>query len=191
MKESQLPKGFFQKNKLDNMSAAKLLHASMDGEMQEVMETGMDKTAFRDEIQREKEAIANLSSAEEVIRFMRGKFSMVNQALLTQKALSMQDEVMPLLLRRYRTNMQDTFLETAMIITSEADQKYIDQVKTMYPEIQDVYAKSLACLLFGYRKQEDMLPLLLSEYERMKKDYPQENLCQAPLLGIYILFDKT
>ena len=33
-------------------------------------------------------------------------------------------------------------------------------------------------------------PLLLKEYERMKREYPEESLCQGPLLGLYAMYDK-
>ena len=60
----------------------------------------------------------------------------------------------------------------------------------MYGEIRNPYAQSMACLIFGMRKQEDMLPLLLKEYQRMKEAPGEEKLCQGPLLAIYILFDE-
>lgn len=65
------------------------------------------------------------------------------------------------------------------------------QLKTLYPEIRNPYAQSMACLVFGIQKQEDTLPLLLAEYQRLKKEFPEESLCQGPLLAIYILYDKA
>ena len=53
-----------------------------------------------------------------------------------------------------------------------------------------LFRSSMACLIFGMRKQEDMLPLLLKEYQRMKEAPGEEKLCQGPLLAIYILFDE-
>ena len=49
----------------------------------------------------------------------------------------------------------------------------------------------MACLVFGIQKQEDTLPLLLTEYQRLQKEFPEESLCQGPLLAIYILYNKA
>ena len=71
------------------------------------------------------------------------------------------------------------------------DTSCMEQMKAIYPNIRNPYAQSKACLLFGMRKQTDTLPLLLREYERMKKSYPHDSFAEGPLLGIYLLFDKA
>ena len=92
------------------------------------------------------------------------------------------------MLRRLRTSFQEKFVETAVYTLAHAEQAYVDQLIEMYSEIRNPYAQSMACLVFGVQEREDTVELLLREYERLKKDYPEESYCQGPLLAIYILY---
>ena len=61
----------------------------------------------------------------------------------------------------------------------------------MYEEIRNPYAQSMACVVFGVQRIERADSLLLNEFKRMKKEYPQESLFQGPLLGLHILYEKV
>ena len=56
------------------------------------------------------------------------------------------------------------------------------------PDIRDPYARSMACVVFGMHDCEEMIPMLLREYERFRKDYPDEEYEQGPLLALYQLY---
>jgi len=198
MDDKLLPKKFFKDNPLADISAPLLTYFSMKLEAQKLLQdkvwAGLQKVipAQRvEEVGDEEEEISRLENGEAVVAFMRHGYDVANRGELCRKALSIQDEVFPLMLRRFRTSFQSEFVEISAQALSQGKQIYIDQLKAMYPEIRNPYAQSMACLVFGVQRQEDTLPLLLSEYERMKSEYPGEGLCQGPLLAIYILYDKA
>ena len=195
--ESLLPKNFFKNEPLEEMSTAILAHFSMTALFADRMEAAVeeildDKLPAERKVQiaAEKEAIAKLAGGEEAVRFIRKGFDIINRPTLCKKLLTMQEEVMPPLLRRFRTSFQDEVVETTAFCLAYGELEYVEQVKAMYGEIRNPYAQSMACLIFGMRKQEDMLPLLLREYQRMKNAHTEESLCQGPLLAIYLLFDE-
>ena len=197
MDQSLLPKNFFKNEPLEEMSTAILAHFSMTALFADQMEAAVeeildDKLPAERKVQiaAEKEAIAKLAGGEEAVRFIRKGFDIINRPTLCKKLLTMQEEVMPPLLRRFRTSFQDEVVETTAFCLAYGELEYVEQVKAMYGEIRNPYAQSMACLIFGMRKQEDMLPLLLREYQRMKKAHTEESLCQGPLLAIYLLFDE-
>lgn len=198
MEYNQLPKGFFAKNRLIQLSAANIAYFSMTDKFDERLENEIFDLAKRemspqrlDKINREREKISRLETGEEFVRFMRSEYDISNRSRLCKRALTMQAAVIPPMLNRFRTSMQETFIEAAVHILAHAEQCYVDQLKALYPEIRNSYAQSMACLVFGIQKQEDTLPLLLAEYRRMQQDYPAESLCQGPLLAIYILYNKA
>ena len=195
--ESLLPKNFFKNEPLEEMSTAILAHFSMTALFADRMEAAVeeildDKLPAERKVQiaAEKEAIAKLAGGEEAVRFIRKGFDIINRTTLCKKLLTMQEEVMPPLLRRFRTSFQDEVVETTAYCLVYGELEYVEQLKAMYGEIRNPYAQSMACLIFGMRKQEDMLPLLLREYQRMKNAHTEESLCQGPLLAIYLLFDE-
>lgn len=198
MEYNQLPKGFFKKNPLIELSPANIAYFSMtagfdedlEAEVFDLIEKEID-TQRLDKINREREEIPNLETGEDFVRFMRSNYDISNRSMLCKRALTMQEAVIPPMLHRFRTSMQDMFIEAAVYILAHAEQTYVDQLKALYPEIRNPYAQSMACLVFGIQKQEDTLPLLLAEYQRLQKEFPEESLCQGPLLAIYILYNKA
>ena len=198
MDKKLLPKGFFSKNPLKKMSAAQIAYFSMDIAFdEEIHEVIFDQIAEdidierMEKIQSEAEKISQLKSGEQIVRFMRTEYDIINRWKLCQKALSMQEEVVPLMLQRLRTNKQDMFIESSIQILAYCEPVYLEQLKAMYHEIRNPYTQSMACLVFGMRHEEDTLQLLLEEYDRFKKEYVEEDFSQGPLLAINILYGKA
>lgn len=197
MNERILPKNFFRNNPFQKFFAAQIAHFKMtigfETEIDKMMEEGVSQGIVaerRTSIAEEKDKIEGFSTAEEVVAFMRTKFDSVNQNLLCRKALTMQETVIPLMLQRYRTTLQDMFVDTSVQILAHAEKCHVERLMEIYDQIRNPYAKSMACLVIGMRKTEDAVPLLLKEYERMKREYTEESFCQGPLLGLYAMYDK-
>ena len=198
MNTELLPKNFFRDNTLDEMSvplfAQFFMTAYFDDKVHnaisESLEGIMDPER-KAKIKEEQEKISRLETGEEVVKFIRGDYDVLNQTLLCKKALTMQAEVMPPLLRRFKTSLQDRVTEVTVYILGHAEREYVDQLIEMYSEIRSPYAQSMACLALGVQKREDELPFLLREYERFKREYPAKRYCQGPLLAIYILHGKA
>ena len=190
-----LPKNFFKKNPLNPTSAYNIALYILDPDFEEDMfnrlldkedETG-DSSSL-DQIDKEEEEIRALSDAEAVVKRMRQSIAMLNRSVLADQALSMWEETMPLILRRFRTSSQTEFIETAFHVLAEADDSVIEPLKELYPDIRDPYARSMACVVFGMHDCEEMIPMLLREYERFREDYPDEEYEQGPLLALYQLY---
>ena len=195
MDKKLLPKNFFKDNPLDQLSAAQIAYFAMTAGFEEkfrdIVQNVLDETLAsgrKAQIAAEAAAISRLETGDEIVKFMRSDYDIANREILCKKALTMQAKVMPSMLRRLRTSFQEKFVETAVYTLAHAEQAYVDQLIEMYSEIRNPYAQSMACLVFGVQEREDTVELLLREYERLKKDYPEESYCQGPLLAIYILY---
>ena len=194
----KLPKSFFKSNPLEKMSTAIIADFSLTVEFNDRLHAEMEKILderISDErhikIARDKEEVEHLDSGEAVVTYMRKDHDNVADPMFCKKALTMEAEVAPLILKRYKTTGQDRFVELAFRILAKADKKYTQQLFEEYREIRDRYAQAMACLLFGEHEMEDAVPLLLKEYERFKKEYPDESLNQAPLLALHILYGEA
>ena len=198
MNKEMLPKRFFKDNPIEELSAANISYFKMmlasKTETQQMVEDRVSMGITperRASIAEEKKTIAALSTGDEIVTFMRREFDIINQNLLSQKVISMQEQAIPVMLRRYRTTLQDVFVDTAVQILAQAEKHHAEALLEMYPEIRNPYAKSMACLVFGMQHLEQAAPLLYEEYERMKREYTKESLCQGPLLGLHILYGKA
>ena len=198
MDKKLLPKNFFKDNPLDKMSAPLIAHFSMTAGFNEKLQKaiwdileGEIEPERKARIEEEKAEIARLETGDAIVKFIRNDYDIANRETLCKKILTMQAEVLPPLLRRFQTSFQDSVTETTVYILGHAEREYVDQLIEMYPEIRNPYAQSMACVALGVQEREDTLPLLLREYERLKRQYPEESYCQGPLLAIYILYGKA
>ena len=198
MDKKLLPRNFFWYNLLDKMSAPLIAHFSMTAGFDEKLQNaiwdileGEIEPERKARIEEEKAEIARLETGDAIVKFIRNDYDIANRETLCKKILTMQAEVLPPLLRRFQTSFQDSVTETTVYILGHAEREYVDQLIEMYPEIRNPYAQSMACVALGVQEREDTLPLLLREYERLKRQYPEESYCQGPLLAIYILYGKA
>ena len=193
-KKKLLPRNFFKDNPMDELSAARLAYTMMiamwNDEFQNRMWDVLRQTVEPERIEvieAEKMKISNLEDGDEIVTFIRKGYDIVNREFLCKKILTMQDDVMPPLLRRFRTSRQDTLIETTIYTLAHAAPVWIDQLIQMYPEICSPYAQSMACLVFGVQKREETMELLLREHDRLKREYPEESYDQGPLLALDLL----
>ncbi len=197
MSKKLIPNKFFKENPLEDISSARATLFMMTDELNEIInkmicEDTEDELIKQDleKLEEEKVKISNLKNGEEVFNFIRKGFSNFNMSILREKVLSIQEETIPYLLRRYRTSQLDKFIEAVVEIISFADMKYTDELYNIYKNIANPYAQSMACLVFAVQKRIDMLPFLMSEYYRFLELYPDDEFCEGPLVAIYHLCGK-
>ncbi len=198
MNSELLPDNFIKKHPLKKFSAAmfadfqiRLVNADeINAEMNKFIIPRIGQNRREAVFQGEKQ-IEAAETAEEIVAQMRKKNEMILIPLLCKKALAIQDQVMPLILRRYKTTVQDQFIDASVQIFGNADRKYTMDLFHQYREICSEYARSMACLLFGEHGIEESIPLLLSEYERFMKDRSEDSFEQGPLFALHILCGKT
>lgn len=197
MKNTQLPKYFFEDNPLMDLSAALLTHfriitlmmQELNEQINEIVVPAMEKSRYEQYIA-EKEGIMNLNKAEDIISYMRKIKDPSNISLLIQKALEYQDDLIPLVLERLRKSGHDVFIENAAILIANADEKYTEQLYEIFPDIRNAYARSELCVVFGVKKKMEYTQLLMEQFKKIKEERPDADYEQGPLLALYLIYDK-
>lgn len=198
MGEYVIHKSFFKQNPLDEISSAiiadfslsTLFNDELNAEIEKIV-NGQIEDERKAQILADKDTVEQLSSGEDVVTYMRKKHDNVADLLFCKKAMTLESEAAPLIVKRYMTSAQDRFIELAFRILAKADKKYAEQLFREYKEIRNPYAQAMACLLFGEQEMEETVPLLMQEYKRFKQSYPKESFNQAPLLALYILYGEA
>ena len=200
-KNNRLPKSYFKAHPLEKLSFARFSFFQM-AEIKLGASSAlfsMDQAATflsqerKDQITAENERIMNFQTAEDIIEGLRKEREIFCRDTIVQRALEMEDAVLPLLLRRYYTNNVDFFIEGAAQIFAHADRKYSEMLFADYSLIRAAYARAQACLVFAAQDMTQTIPLLVQEVERLRQITNQEhksNLSQAPLLALYVLNDQ-
>lgn len=199
--KNKLPKSYFKAHPLDELSFARLSFFQMAelklGVASEVFfeeQTSMLLSQERkDRITAENERIMKLQTAEEIIDALRKEREILCRDAIVQRALELEDVVLPLLLKRYQTNGVDYFIEGAAQILARADRKYSETLFADYSLIRAAYARAQACLVFAAQNMTLTIPLLVQEVERLgqvkNREY-KSDLSQAPLLALYVLNEQ-
>ena len=190
-------KAYFKKHPLEQMSPAALedfqIHIQGSDEFHNKLDEILHESTISQErwalINKQRGDISNLEDAEAIVSYMRKPLDNMADHALCSKALEMADEVCPLIIRRFKTTALDNFTELSFRILAKADPVYTRELYSCYDSIRNPYAQSFACLLFGEHKMEEAIPLLMKEYERFGREYPNESYNQGPLLALYLICD--
>ena len=56
-----------------------------------------------------------------------------------------------------------------------------------YEAVREIYARSMLCLVLGFRADTAVIPFLMRQIERFEQQFPRDSFEQAPLLALYEL----
>lgn len=193
----KLPKNFFDENPVQELSTAQLTYfhivtssiPGLNDEVEKMVVPTMEPDRL-EKYEKEREQILQINQAEEAIQCMRKIKEPQNRGILLEKVLSMQDDVMPLILKRLVNSAHDVFIETAAIALAYADMRYVEQLYDIFNDIRSPYARSEASLVFGVKKRKDFAPLLLEQYRKIKQECQEKDYEQGPLLALYLIFHE-
>lgn len=197
MEKNQLPRHFFEENQLQELSAAMLTHFRMitlavpevNEKVTEFAAPFMEQSRL-EQYQNEKDAITNLVEAEEIVAYMRKIKETTNSSLLIEKALEFQDTVIPLVLKRICKSGHDIFIENATLLLANAEDKYTEDLYDIFSDIRNAYARSELCIVFGVKKKKEYTDLILEQYVQIKKERPDCDYEQGPLLALHLIYDQ-
>lgn len=197
MQEFRLPRHFMEDNPLSELSTAQITYFQMvtvampgfNEKIAGIVVPGMENSRH-EEYEQEKNQILRSDTPEDVIKHMRKIRDPQNRNLIVEKALSMQENVMPLILKRLLTSAYDVFIENAAIILANADMKYVEQLFNIFKEIRNPYARSETSVVFGVKRRVDYTSLLLEQYLLIKQECPDKDYEQGPLLALYLIHGK-
>lgn len=197
MQNFRLTRHFFDDNPLSEFSTARITYFQMvtvslpgfNEEIEGIVVPGMD-TSRRAEYEVEKEQILKIDTAEDVIKYMRKIKEIQNRYLLVEKALALEENVMPLILKRLLNAGHDVFIENSAIILANADMKYVEQLFDIFNKIRSPYARSETSMVFGVKQRIDYTSLLLEQYKLIKQECPDKDYEQGPLMALYLIHLK-
>lgn len=181
---------FFDANPCEASSVQRFIYSTilMDGidELADkaVIESGLLGKARMENLMREREQIRAARTPDEIIKFMRIKTEMANRRTLKEQALKYEAEVLPIIIDMLTRSYNDIFIENAIDFLARVKCDCAAQLLAIYADVRYPYAQSLICILLGYKAQEDAIPWMMDEYNRLKRLYPNENHAQGPLLAL-------
>jgi len=188
---------FFKENKVANdklPSAAALCHFKikllLNQEINEETNKLISEFVFKDQKKREETVIAGKNEiesadAELVIRLMRRGVDSINQDALVYRALVFEDTVVPEVIKRLKTSLNDFFIETAARLLSICKMDIAEELINNFGDFRNPYAQSVVLLTLGFKADETHIPWLIDKYHHMKKLYPNKTYCEGAYYALY------
>jgi hypothetical protein len=94
---------------------------------------------------------------------------------------------MPKVTEMFVRSLNDSFIEHSIRLFMKSDIKYIRELIDSFDQIRSAYAQSLACIVIGFRGEENAIPWMYDKYFEMKNKYPGETFAEGPLMALYEL----
>lgn len=194
--EALLPEDFFKKHVPAEISAAKLeffcAMIPLDA-LTDVMIDAFPKEAdSADAITKDandREDIQSCTSAEELVRLMRRLIGLRTMAFFLKRLLAREEEITPILKEKLLRNKNDALTDNMVSFFIRCKKDPSDWIRETYPSIENLYVRSMLCLILGFRGNAGDAAFLKEQYFWFLKNAPDTDyqLEQGPLVGLFTL----
>ncbi len=186
-----IAKDFFKKHRLLETSPAKFEYnscksAAWNNMLMEKMK-GQEPSPEDEETAK---LIEEASTANEFFKLMRKNMSALNRFNLRSRLLNEEKEVIDLLKQKSLTSRHSLFIENALYFFLRCEENVSGWVLENYDDFTSDYLKGLYCLIIGFRGDQDAIPFLIKEAERLEALDPQGSLDQGPTLAVAELAER-
>lgn len=187
----KLLKQFFKENTTESdMPTAPALahfHLSLDSnpEANEQIRAVMNEAIFSEqpgrqaEVMAERREIEAAETCEQVLRWMRRNTDTMNQHILVQKALLLEEEIVPELIRMLQTSHNTGFIETAIRVLAGSQADVAEALISQFAATRNPYAQAMTLVALGFKAGEARIPWLIDAYQKLKRLYPEESHCEG------------
>ena len=188
---------FFKDNseKSDIPSAAAMTHFSIlledNTELKGVFNEKIEELIFsekpnrKEKVMETQKIIESITSWEEIVKLMRRGVDTMCQSILINKALEYEDELIPDVLKRFKTSLNVSFIENAVRVLARCNKDIADEIHDYYDDMRSPYAQSLALLVLGFKADDTYIPWLIDKHDKLKRSYPNENYHEGAYYALY------
>ena len=133
----------------------------------------------------EKNEIESATTYEQIINFMRRDTDPMNRNVLINKAMEFENDIVPDILKRLKTSLNDGFTETAIRVLAKSGKDIVEELIGYFDDIRNPYAQSMVLVLLGFKTDETHIPWFIKQYDKLKKLYPNETYCEGAYYALY------
>jgi len=190
MGKKLLTRDFFARNPVRENSAQRFVYSLLlTPKLEEVAkELLREYGGFNlDGIQAEQAQIAAETTPDGLLKWLRRGINKANSPFLCERALEFEPELLPAVLDMLVTTGNVYFIENATRILARCKADPTQGLMERFDRMRDEYAKSMMCIVLGFRGGAEIIPWMLERYRGMKARFPKENHSEGPLLALYEL----
>ncbi len=181
-----LTKDYYNKHPLEELSAARIAYTLL-------LEDQFEETAFRvmsDEgfVRRaDAEVLREIEETEDIqtlLRYARKELPIDAKLLIRKRLMEREADALPKMRRMITTSALDSFIEHAVYFFTKCESDPVPWIMENYKAIRSPYARSMMCLVLGFRADVSVVPFLMKQVDYFEREFPDESFDQAPLIAL-------
>lgn len=189
-----LTKDYFHRHPVKAFSAARLAYSMLL--MPEVVTCLEDKlpelremTALRGvqlpDSAQQKALVEQEEDAGQLLRMLRRPLAPDACGALLRKLLKREAEMLPEIQRMILKTLNSNAIENCVYFMAKCKENCSEWILQHYEEAREPYARSMLCLVLGFRAGTAVIPFLMRQLEQFEKQCPQHSFEQGPLMALY------
>ena len=189
-----LTKDYFNRHPVKEYSAARLEYSMLL--MPEVMDVvdeklpGMRVMAAKQGIDipdttEQRKRVEEEEDTGKLLRMLRQTHPPVVRKVVREKLLKREREVLPEIQRMILKAFNDNTIENCVRFMTKCETDCSEWIMQHYDDVREPYARSMLCLVLGFRASTDVIPFLVQQVDVFEKHFPDKSYEQGPLMALY------
>lgn len=184
-----LTKDYFNRHPVKDISAARYEYSLLlNPEVEDVAERLMPELQARGlrfpDNSEEIAAVKHAENTADLLRMLRKGLSPNARRALLDKLLEREEEALPEIRRMLFKAFNDCTIENCTRFMVKCRENCSEWILQNYRDIRAPYARSMLCMVLGFRADVDVIPFLLQQVDAFERQFPSDTLDQGPILAL-------
>ena len=120
-----------------------------------------------------------------LLRMLRQTQPPVVRKAVREKLLKREMEALPEIQRMILKAFNDNTIENCVRFMTKCETDCTEWIMRHYDDVREPYARSMLCLVLGFRASTDVIPFLVQQVDAFERQFPDKSFEQGPLMALY------
>ena len=189
-----LTKDYFNRHPVKEYSAARLEYSMLlmpevmdvvDEKLPEMREMAAKQGIDIPDTTEQMKRVEEEEDTGKLLRMLRQTHPPVVRKAVREKLLKREMEVLPEIQRMILKAFNDNTIENCVRFMTKCETDCTEWIMRHYDDVREPYARSMLCLVLGFRASTDVIPFLVQQVDVFGKQFPDKSYEQGPLMALY------
>ena len=194
-----LTKDYFNRHPIKEYSAARLEYSMLlmpeimdvvDKKLPEMREMAAKRGIDIPDPTEQMERVEQEEDTAKLLRMLRQTHSPVVRKAVREKLLKREAEALPAIQRMILKAFNDNTIENCVRFMTKCEANCTDWIMQNYDDVREPYARSMLCLVLGFRADTQVIPFLMKQVDSFEKQSPDKSYEQGPLMALYEIYAR-
>ena len=189
-----LTKDYFNRHPVKEYSAARLEYSMLlmpevmdvvDEKLPEMREMAAKRGIDIPDTTEQMKRVEEEEDTGKLLRMLRQTHPPVVRKVVREKLLKREREVLPEIQRMILKAFNDNTIENCVRFMTKCETDCTEWIMRHYDDVREPYARSMLCLVLGFRASTDVIPFLVQQVDAFERQFPDKSFEQGPLMALY------